>query len=277
MAGRRSDRRDADPLDARRQPRAGGPPRRQPVLPAGRARASGGRSWDDAREEVADLMIATVDRMRRASRRRCSAARSSRPSTSSASFGLVGGDIMHGALSLDQLYSARPVLGHGNNRSPVPGLYMCGSGTHPGGGRQRRAGLQRGARDPEGPPPAPRGMSTEAQTGTLSAALAPRRAHAGPQSGQGRGAGARDPEGPSRRAAEPPAAGPGTARAERLRRRTHRVRRPRPRPSGHGAGAGRARRRADGARRTPMPPTPPICAASRPRRASPRCCRRPRP
>jgi phytoene dehydrogenase-like protein len=49
-------------------------------------------------------------------------------------FGLVGGDIMHGSLSLDQLFSARPVLGHGNYRSPISGLYMCGSGTHPGGG-----------------------------------------------------------------------------------------------------------------------------------------------
>jgi phytoene dehydrogenase-like protein len=49
-------------------------------------------------------------------------------------FGLVGGDIFHGALSLDQLFSARPVLGHGDYRSPIKGLYMCGSGTHPGGG-----------------------------------------------------------------------------------------------------------------------------------------------
>jgi phytoene dehydrogenase-like protein len=49
-------------------------------------------------------------------------------------FGLIGGDIFHGALSLDQLYSARPVLGHGNYRGPLKGLYMCGSGTHPGGG-----------------------------------------------------------------------------------------------------------------------------------------------
>jgi phytoene dehydrogenase-like protein len=49
-------------------------------------------------------------------------------------FGLVGGDIMHGALSLDQLFSARPVLGHGDYRTPIAGLYMCGSGTHPGGG-----------------------------------------------------------------------------------------------------------------------------------------------
>jgi phytoene dehydrogenase-like protein len=49
-------------------------------------------------------------------------------------FGLVGGDIFHGCLSLDQLYSARPVIGHADYRSPIPGLYMCGASTHPGGG-----------------------------------------------------------------------------------------------------------------------------------------------
>ena len=49
-------------------------------------------------------------------------------------FGLVGGDIFHGKLSLDQLFSARPVLGHGDYRGPVKGRYICGSGTHPGGG-----------------------------------------------------------------------------------------------------------------------------------------------
>ncbi|MGD2031232.1 MAG: NAD(P)/FAD-dependent oxidoreductase [Gammaproteobacteria bacterium] len=49
-------------------------------------------------------------------------------------FGLIGGDIFHGALGLDQLFSARPVLGYGNYRAPIKGLYMCGSGTHPGGG-----------------------------------------------------------------------------------------------------------------------------------------------
>ena len=41
---------------------------------------------------------------------------------------------MHGAMSLDQLWAARPVLGHGGYRGPVRGLYMCGAGTHPGGG-----------------------------------------------------------------------------------------------------------------------------------------------
>jgi phytoene dehydrogenase-like protein len=49
-------------------------------------------------------------------------------------FGLTGGDIFHGQLSLDQLYSARPVLGYADYRSPVRGLYLCGSGAHPGGG-----------------------------------------------------------------------------------------------------------------------------------------------
>jgi len=49
-------------------------------------------------------------------------------------FGLVGGDIMHGNMSLDQLWSARPVLGNGAYRGPLKGLYMCGAGTHPGGG-----------------------------------------------------------------------------------------------------------------------------------------------
>ncbi|XP_068111454.1 pyridine nucleotide-disulfide oxidoreductase domain-containing protein 2 isoform X2 [Hyperolius riggenbachi] len=49
-------------------------------------------------------------------------------------FGLSGGNIFHGSMSLDQLYFARPVAGYANYRSPIPGLYLCGSGAHPGGG-----------------------------------------------------------------------------------------------------------------------------------------------
>ena len=49
-------------------------------------------------------------------------------------FGLTGGDIFHGRLSLEQLWSARPVLGYADYRTPVKGLYLCGSGAHPGGG-----------------------------------------------------------------------------------------------------------------------------------------------
>jgi phytoene dehydrogenase-like protein len=49
-------------------------------------------------------------------------------------FGLLGGDIFHGAMTLDQLFSARPMLGHADYRGPIAGLYHCGAGAHPGGG-----------------------------------------------------------------------------------------------------------------------------------------------
>ena len=48
-------------------------------------------------------------------------------------FGMIDGDIFHGALSLNQLFSARPVLGYADYRLPLSGLYLCGAGTHPGG------------------------------------------------------------------------------------------------------------------------------------------------
>ncbi|KAH3892862.1 hypothetical protein DPMN_016995 [Dreissena polymorpha] len=49
-------------------------------------------------------------------------------------FSLTGGNIFHGAMSLDQLYMSRPMPAMCNYRSPVRGLYLCGSGAHPGGG-----------------------------------------------------------------------------------------------------------------------------------------------
>ncbi len=93
-----------------------------------------GRSWDTAKEEVADLMIATVDRHAPNFARSVIARRVLSPLDLEREFGLIGGDIFHGALSLDQLFSARPVLGNGHYRGPLKGLYMCGAGTHPGGG-----------------------------------------------------------------------------------------------------------------------------------------------
>jgi phytoene dehydrogenase-like protein len=93
-----------------------------------------GRSWDDAREEVADLMIDTVEAYAPSFRASVIARKILTPLNLERDFGLVGGDIFHGCLSLDQLYSARPVLGHADYRSPVAGLYMCGASTHPGGG-----------------------------------------------------------------------------------------------------------------------------------------------
>ncbi len=51
-----------------------------------------------------------------------------------ARYGLVGGNIMHGELSIDQMFSLRPIPGYADYRTPIGGLYLCGSGTHPGGG-----------------------------------------------------------------------------------------------------------------------------------------------
>ena len=93
-----------------------------------------GRSWDEARETVADLMIDTVEAYAPGFRASVIARTMLTPLDLERDFGLVRGDIFHGALGLDQLYSARPVLGHADYRSPVPGLYMCGASTHPGGG-----------------------------------------------------------------------------------------------------------------------------------------------
>lgn len=95
---------------------------------------SDGRSWDDHRDEVADLMIATVDKHAPGFAKSVLGRQIMSPLDLERTFGLVNGDIMHGSLSLDQLFSARPVLGHGDYRAPIAGLYMCGAGTHPGGG-----------------------------------------------------------------------------------------------------------------------------------------------
>jgi phytoene dehydrogenase-like protein len=98
-----------------------------PVLPDG-------RSWDDVREEVADLIIDTVTAHAPNFKNAVIARQIHSPLDLERKFGLIGGDIFHGAMGLDQLWAARPVLGHGDYRGPIKGLYMCGSGTHPGGG-----------------------------------------------------------------------------------------------------------------------------------------------
>jgi phytoene dehydrogenase-like protein len=93
-----------------------------------------GRSWDSCRDEVADLMIATVDRYAPGFAASVIGRRALSPLDLEREFGLLGGDIFHGALTLNQLFSARPMLGHADYRGPIRGLYHCGAGAHPGGG-----------------------------------------------------------------------------------------------------------------------------------------------
>lgn len=98
-----------------------------PVLPDG-------RSWDDARAAAAEAIIDTVTQHAPNFRRSILGVQIHSPADLERKFGLVGGDIMHGHMSLDQLWASRPMLGHGDYRGPIKGLYMCGAGTHPGGG-----------------------------------------------------------------------------------------------------------------------------------------------
>ena len=93
-----------------------------------------GESWDDHREKVADLMIETVNQHAPNFKRSVLGRQIMSPLDLERTFGLIGGDIFHGRLQLDQMFSARPMLGYGNYRGPLRGLYLCGSGTHPGGG-----------------------------------------------------------------------------------------------------------------------------------------------
>jgi len=93
-----------------------------------------GKSWDDHRDEVADLMIAAVDRYAPGFAASVVGRQILSPLDLEREFGLLGGDIFHGALTLNQLFSARPMLGHADYRGPLKGLYHCGSGAHPGGG-----------------------------------------------------------------------------------------------------------------------------------------------
>ncbi len=108
-----------------------------------------GRSWADVREKeaFADLVIDTVTRYAPNFERSVIAAQILSPLDIEQRFGMVDGDIFHGALSLDQLFSARPRLGYADYRMPIDGLYLCGVGRASGRRRHRRAGAQRGARD----------------------------------------------------------------------------------------------------------------------------------
>ena len=90
--------------------------------------------WDAHRDTVAKLMIDTVTDCAPNFARSVLGYEALSPLDLERRIGLIGGDIFHGALGADQMFSARPLLGQGNYRGAFKGLYLCGSGSHPGGG-----------------------------------------------------------------------------------------------------------------------------------------------
>ncbi|MEP4486464.1 MAG: NAD(P)/FAD-dependent oxidoreductase [Halioglobus sp.] len=93
-----------------------------------------GRSWDEAREEAADVIVDTIDQYAPNFKASIVGRQIKTPLDIERDLNMVGGDIFHGALHLDQFYSMRPIPGHAAYKMPVEGVYLCGSGAHPGGG-----------------------------------------------------------------------------------------------------------------------------------------------
>ncbi|MFK8052861.1 MAG: phytoene desaturase family protein [Woeseiaceae bacterium] len=94
----------------------------------------GGRRWSEHRDEVAALMIDTVDHHAPGFKSSVLGFQALTPEDLEQKLGLTGGDIFHGKLNTNQLFSARPTLGLAAYKMPLSGLYLCGSGAHPGGG-----------------------------------------------------------------------------------------------------------------------------------------------
>ena len=90
-------------------------------------------TWDGAQDRLRQAVVRTLDRFAPGVERLIVAEQLITPDTLEREYGFFGGHIFHGELSLDQLFTMRPVLGQAQYRTAVNGLYLCGGGTHPGG------------------------------------------------------------------------------------------------------------------------------------------------
>jgi phytoene dehydrogenase-like protein len=94
----------------------------------------GGASWETAREKLASVVLDTLEHHAPGIRATVTAAQVLTPLDLERSYGLTGGQIYHGEPALDQLFTMRPILGWSRYATPIRNLFMCGTGTHPGGG-----------------------------------------------------------------------------------------------------------------------------------------------
>jgi phytoene dehydrogenase-like protein len=95
---------------------------------------AGGRSWQETRDEAANALLDTMAHYVANLREITVGWKAYSPWDQEQVFGLTGGDVYHGRLDPDQMFSLRPHPKAARYRTPVAGLYLCGSGAHPGGG-----------------------------------------------------------------------------------------------------------------------------------------------
>ena len=93
-----------------------------------------GSTWQTERERFADRVFALVDEVAPGFSSSVIHREVLAPPDLERIFALTGGNIFHGAMSLDRLFFMRPVPDYSRHQTPVRGLYLCGAGTHPGGG-----------------------------------------------------------------------------------------------------------------------------------------------
>lgn len=98
-------------------------------------------SWSDRKSDVAGRVIGTIARYAPNVPAAVEAWHVYTPEDLEVEFGLTGGNIYQGAMTPEQLFCFRPAPGYARYRTPLAGLYLCGSGAHPGGGVWGVAGM----------------------------------------------------------------------------------------------------------------------------------------
>src|SRR5713101_1943373 len=93
-----------------------------------------GATWDELGEPFADRCFDLLNEYAPNFKRSVIARQVLTPLDLERTFNLTGGNIFQGAMTLNQLFFLRPVLGHAGYRTPIRGLYLCGAAAHPGGG-----------------------------------------------------------------------------------------------------------------------------------------------
>ena len=97
--------------------------------------------WDTSREAFGECVVNTLEQYAPGIKPLIVAGETLTPLDLERGWGLTGGHIFHGELSLDQFFTMRPLLGYGNYATPLRGLFLCGSGSHPGTGLTGGSGM----------------------------------------------------------------------------------------------------------------------------------------
>jgi phytoene dehydrogenase-like protein len=90
--------------------------------------------WERWKDEFVKRILAVVDEFAPGFSSRVVHLQALSPKDFESEFALTGGNIFHGDMTPDQIFFFRPVAGWAQYRTPLRGLYLCGAGTHPGGG-----------------------------------------------------------------------------------------------------------------------------------------------